>query len=206
MLTAHHVIPDLELLRHLQAIFFSDDGASMPYQFDYSAASFIASADGPHGRDGKTYEFDYALAKLKEYIPPFQLNVAPVRPSVGDALSIVRPVRQENSVLNPPTDIGVVKSTATEKDKSTDVVVALIDRLIFHTCSSYGGDSGGAMVNRDSQVVGIHTHEYVTNTQTYGENTPKTKYNWGTSILALAEDVKTRSPAIFEECTSLHVV
>ena len=199
ILTAHHVVPDVEFLINPRA-WFLNDTTFEPQEFSADQQCYHASLDGIRAPNGYAYEFDYALAKLAS--PVRSTCIASVVDStVGQPVDILRPVRDANGAGKPVNGFGIVRSQSPDPTKRYDKVEALLDKLIYHTCSSYGGDSGAPIMDNSGLVVAIHTHEY---DPEFGDTDLKRKFNWGTSIRAIAADVHDREPSIYAQCVGLH--
>ena len=205
LISAHHVLPDIECLRNHRANFFKSGSPSYVIrEFDYSAGAYFASVDGIRADDAFTYEFDYVVAKLKEPLgdDAVFLGFRGTQPTVGEPLDILRPVRKANRLDEPIFDVGIVRSVATINEPVVDRIAQESDRLIFHTASAFAGDSGAPMLDSSGQVIGIFTHGSAK--YAWPKEHPKGLWNWGTKITAIANDLKLRAPKIFEECTCLH--
>lgn len=200
LLTAHHVLPDVEFLTSQRAWFYNGSKFE-PHEFSTESKCYHASLDGIRADDGYAYEFDYAIAKLATPIRSLVLASA-VELTVDQRVDILRPIRKENSGGEPVFGFGIVRSfPSLDKSKHYDKVEALDNKLIFHSCSSYPGDSGAPIVNDAGFIVGIHTHEFQPE---FGATEFKRTFNWGASIQAIADDLNERAPDIYGECVGLH--
>jgi len=204
-LTPHHVLPDLESLRHMAAYFLESDGRFEKKHLTYERSSFIASEDGIRAEDGDKYLFDYAVFQVKDAPSPAALACRSAEHlHTKDILDLLRPLRKVSNGEAPVTGLGIVR-TSSSTDAS-DVLDALLEKrgtLLFHRCSTWGGDSGDPIVDKDGYVVGMHTHE---SPPTAPVEQPPTSpvYGWGTRIDAIARDIEQRAPTIFRECFGLH--
>ena len=201
ILTAHHVLPDIEFLANQRA-FFLKNSTFVSQEFSTDAVCFHASVDGIYAENGYQYEFDYAVAKLATPLS-LELFASAGALTKDQRIDILRPVRKGNSVKEPIHGFGIVRSKPSfGGTEPLDRVKILDDKLIFHTCSAYPGDSGAPIINATGEVVGIHTHGL----QRDSGLGSKTEFNWGTSIRAIAKDLQQRAENIFQQCTALHSV
>lgn len=200
-MTAHHVLPDLESLRHHRAIFYPENGERETATPTYDSKSFFASADGIRSENGFDYTLDYAVFHVASHAQDGAWICSNTSCSTDDVVDILRPVRATSDGQAPVVGFGVVKTVSTNATSGPFDRVMAVDAspIFFHNCSSWGGDSGSPIMNDRWQVVGLHTHGF----QKHFDGN-KARFNWGSHISAGADDLKRRAPDIYKQCVALH--